>query len=188
MHGLWMLHKLIKIVDNFRHLQNLCDILVKKYWPLVMSLCYCIIPLKYSVLVQIYLWFIDYNWPLICMHNFPPLPISKQIIPVKYFVISNCPQFCILPCDFSCYFSYVILVVPSLLFFSCYFVTVNHIQNTVYANPQPSSHDDDALYHVVEDLPGNETQENAATCLDVMARNGQICVQKNHYFVWVKNI
>ena len=122
------------------------------------------------------------------MHNFPHLPISKQIIPVKYFVISNCPQFCILPCDFSCYFSYVILVVPSLLFFSCYFVTVNHIQNTVYANPQPSSHDDDALYHVVEDLPGNETQENAATCLDVMARNGQICVQKNHYFVWVKNI
>ena len=81
-----------------------------------------------------------YNWPLIGMHNFPPLPISKQIIPVKYFVISNCPQFCILPCDFSCYFSYVILVVPSLLFFSCYFVTVNHIQNTVYANPQPSSH------------------------------------------------
>ena len=81
-----------------------------------------------------------YNWPLICMHNFPPLPISKQIIPVKYFVISNCPQFCILPCDFSCYFSYVILVVPSLLFFSCYFVTVNHMQNTVYANPQPSSH------------------------------------------------
>ena len=55
MHGLWMLHKLIKIVDNFRHLQNLCDILVKKYWPLVMSLCYCIIPLKYSVLVQIYM-------------------------------------------------------------------------------------------------------------------------------------
>ena len=37
---------------------------------------------------------------------------------------------------------------------------------------------DDALYHVVEDLPGNETQEseeeNVATCSDVMARNGQI--------------
>ena len=36
---------------------------------------------------------------------------------------------------------------------------------------------DDALYHVVEDLPGNETQEsgeeNVATCSDVMARNGQ---------------
>ena len=78
--------------------------------------------------------------PNCCMHNFPHLPISKQIIPVKYFVISNCPQFCILPCDFSCYFSYVILVVPSLLFFSCYFVTVNHIQNTVYANPQPWPH------------------------------------------------
>merc|ERR1711971_1189015 len=35
---------------------------------------------------------------------------------------------------------------------------------------------DDALYHVVEDLPGNETQEsggeNVATCSDVMARNG----------------
>merc|ERR1711971_540712 len=33
-----------------------------------------------------------------------------------------------------------------------------------------------ALYHVVEDLPGNETQEseeeNVATCSDVMARNG----------------
>jgi len=31
---------------------------------------------------------------------------------------------------------------------------------------------DDSLYHVVEDLPGNETQDNVATCLDVMARNG----------------
>merc|ERR1711971_831931 len=35
---------------------------------------------------------------------------------------------------------------------------------------------EDALYHVVEDLQGNETQEseeeNVATCSDVMARNG----------------
>merc|ERR1719184_682745 len=31
---------------------------------------------------------------------------------------------------------------------------------------------DDSLYHVVEDLPGNKTQDNVATCLDVMARNG----------------
>merc|ERR1711971_874656 len=35
---------------------------------------------------------------------------------------------------------------------------------------------EDALYHVVEDLQGNETQEseeeNVATCPDVMARNG----------------
>jgi len=31
---------------------------------------------------------------------------------------------------------------------------------------------DDSLYHVVEDLPGNETQDNVATCFDVMARNG----------------
>merc|ERR1711971_1019150 len=35
---------------------------------------------------------------------------------------------------------------------------------------------DDALYRVVEDLPGSETQEsgeeNVATCSDVMARNG----------------
>jgi len=31
---------------------------------------------------------------------------------------------------------------------------------------------EDSLYHVVEDLPGNETQANVATCLDVMARNG----------------
>jgi len=35
---------------------------------------------------------------------------------------------------------------------------------------------DGALYHVVEDLPGNEThesgEENVATCSDVMARNG----------------
>jgi len=36
--------------------------------------------------------------------------------------------------------------------------------------------DDGSRYHVVKDLPGNETQEsgeeNVATCLDVMARNG----------------
>merc|ERR1719184_640654 len=31
---------------------------------------------------------------------------------------------------------------------------------------------DDSLYHVVEDLPGNETQDNVATRLNVMARNG----------------
>ena len=35
---------------------------------------------------------------------------------------------------------------------------------------------EDSLYHVVEDLPGNETQANVATCLDVMARNGQIFI------------
>ena len=37
--------------------------------------------------------------------------------------------------------------------------------------------DDKSLYHVVEDLPGNEThgsgKEPVATCSDVMARNGQ---------------
>ena len=59
---------------------------------------------------------------------------------------------------------------------------------TTLAIAKAAKLNDDALYHVVEDLPGNETQENAPTCLDVMARNGQICVQKNHYFVWVKNI
>ena len=37
--------------------------------------------------------------------------------------------------------------------------------------------DDDSLYHVVEDLPGNETQEsgeeNVASSLDVVAGHGQ---------------
>ena len=38
--------------------------------------------------------------------------------------------------------------------------------------------DDNSLYDVVEDLPGNETNEKEnggfTTCLDIMARNGQI--------------
>ena len=59
---------------------------------------------------------------------------------------------------------------------------------TTLAIAEAGKLNDDALYHVVEDLPGNETQENAPTCLDVMARNGQLFVQTNHYFVWVKNI
>ena len=50
--------------------------------------------------------------------------------------------------------------------------------------------DDGSRYHVVKDLPGNETQEsgeeNVATCLDVMARNGQIFIKLSS--VWVKNI
>ena len=49
---------------------------------------------------------------------------------------------------------------------------------TTLAIAKAAKLNDDALYHVVEDLPGNETQEsgekNAASCLDVMARNGQI--------------
>merc|ERR1712032_1204227 len=43
---------------------------------------------------------------------------------------------------------------------------------TTLAIAEAGKLNDDALYHVVEDLPGNETQENAPTCLDVMARNG----------------
>merc|ERR1712210_301355 len=37
---------------------------------------------------------------------------------------------------------------------------------------------EDSLYHVVEDLPANETveagDENVATCSDIMARNGLV--------------
>ena len=37
---------------------------------------------------------------------------------------------------------------------------------------------EDSLYHVVEDLPANETveasEENVATCSDIMARNGLV--------------
>jgi len=47
---------------------------------------------------------------------------------------------------------------------------------TTLAIAKAAKLDDDSLYHVVEDLPGNETQEsgeeNVATCSDVMARHG----------------
>ena len=53
---------------------------------------------------------------------------------------------------------------------------------TTLAMAKAAKLDVDSLYHVVEDLPGNETQEsgeeNVATCLDVMARHGQI---KKHF-------
>jgi len=47
---------------------------------------------------------------------------------------------------------------------------------TTLALAKAAKLDDGSQYHVVEDLPANETQEsgkeNVATCLDVMARNG----------------
>ena len=47
--------------------------------------------------------------------------------------------------------------------------------------------DGDSLYHVVEDLPANETQEigeeNVATCSDVMSRHGQIEIKQTSFFV-----
>ena len=59
---------------------------------------------------------------------------------------------------------------------------------TTLAMAKAAKLDGDSLYHVVEDLPGNETQEsgeeNVATCLDVMARHGQI---KKTFLVWVRN-
>ena len=92
-----------------------------------------------------------------------------------------------------------VFILATLTFLHCVFSNVPSIQVllatrsfvgllTTLAIAEAGKLNDDALYHVVEDLPGNETQENAPTCLDVMARNGQLFVQTNHYFVWVKNI
>ena len=49
--------------------------------------------------------------------------------------------------------------------------------------------DDKSLYHVVEDMPGNEThgsgKEPVATCSDVMARNGQSKFDKGPVAIFV---